>query len=263
MPFCHPHIRGTTLFLTARLARRGTSLLTDEVGHLRAAVRDVLRKRWFHIDAFVILPDHLHAVWTLPEDEPDAAERWGDLQAQFTRRLRRAGPARGLSQGATQGLRQGMTQGAMRATPAQALLRALGRAREGMSAKAMRQGTNGIWSRRIERRVVADADDYAALLRTCWQDPVKHGLASCAEDWPFSSIHRDIKLAGGRPCHALADGGKATRDARSAGTAASDALSLAARVPTSAAGAGAVRPTGAKGPPPGGEGHRCRATRDV
>ncbi len=67
---------GTAFFTVNLLQRRGASLLTDRIGPLRDAVRRVHRRRPFTIDAWVVLPDHLHAVWTLPPGDDDISTRW-------------------------------------------------------------------------------------------------------------------------------------------------------------------------------------------
>jgi REP-associated tyrosine transposase len=63
---------GCYFFTVNLLERRGNTLLTDRIGLLREAVRRVRRSRPFSIDAWVVLPDHLHAVWTLPPGDDDS-----------------------------------------------------------------------------------------------------------------------------------------------------------------------------------------------
>ena len=84
---------GASIFFTVRLSRRGGSLLVDEVDRLRTAVQETMATRPFVIDAWVVLPDHIHAVWTLPEGDADYAHRWGANKARFSRSVRRAGQA--------------------------------------------------------------------------------------------------------------------------------------------------------------------------
>jgi putative transposase len=79
--FQHP---GGTWFFTVNLAeRRGNRLLTDRVDALRAAFIDVKHKHPFKINAAVILPDHLHCIWTLPEGDADFSTRCGTHQGAF------------------------------------------------------------------------------------------------------------------------------------------------------------------------------------
>lgn len=69
--YLRPRVPGAYVFFTVALADRGSRLLVEEVERLRAAVRDTMRERPFRVDAWVVLPDHLHAVWTLPEGDAD------------------------------------------------------------------------------------------------------------------------------------------------------------------------------------------------
>lgn len=86
--YLRPNVPGATVFFTMTLAERGSRLLVDEIARLRAAVRRTRVERPFHIDAWVVLPDHLHAVWTLPEGDHDFSTRWGAIKSRFTRSLR-------------------------------------------------------------------------------------------------------------------------------------------------------------------------------
>jgi REP-associated tyrosine transposase len=69
-------IRGGSYFFTVNLAERRLRLLTNNVGLLRGAFNYARARHPFFIDAIVILPDHLHAIWTLPEGDADFALRW-------------------------------------------------------------------------------------------------------------------------------------------------------------------------------------------
>ena len=76
-------ISGGSFFFTVNLAERRRRLLTDNIALLRHAFREVRRRYPFTIDAVVDFPDHLHAVWTLPEDDADFARRWRLIKATF------------------------------------------------------------------------------------------------------------------------------------------------------------------------------------
>lgn len=69
-------VPGGCFFFTVNLVERKLSLLTDHVELLRAAFRGTRRRHPTTIDAIVVLPDHLHTVWTLPEGDADFAMRW-------------------------------------------------------------------------------------------------------------------------------------------------------------------------------------------
>lgn len=80
-------VPGGTFFFTVALADRRSSALVDHVDKLRVAFRVVRTERPFTIDAIVILPDHLHAIMTLPDADADFSGRWRRIKSLFTRRL--------------------------------------------------------------------------------------------------------------------------------------------------------------------------------
>lgn len=152
--YIRPRVPGASVFFTVTLADRRSRLLVDHVEALREAVRQTMIVRTFRIDAWVVLPDHLHAVWTLPESDADYSVRWKDIKTSFTKSV-------------------GLT----------------GR----RSASKVAKGEAGIWQRRFWEHHIRDERDFVTHLRYCWWNPVKHGLVERAVDWPWSSIHRDIR----------------------------------------------------------------------
>jgi REP element-mobilizing transposase RayT len=80
-------IAGGSFFFTVNLAQRRLSLLTQHIDELRTAFRETRRHHPFTIDAMVVLPDHLHAVWTLPEGDADFATCWRLIKSAFSRSL--------------------------------------------------------------------------------------------------------------------------------------------------------------------------------
>jgi len=80
-------VPGGSYFFTVNLADRSSRLLTDHVDLLRKAFRYARLRHAFTIDAVVILPDHLHAIWSLPEGDADFATRWRHVKAMFSRAL--------------------------------------------------------------------------------------------------------------------------------------------------------------------------------
>lgn len=168
--YIRPNIPGATVFFAVALADRRSDTLVREVAALRNAVRQTRAERPFRIDAWVVLPDHLHCTWTLPEGDADYSTRWGAIKARFTRGLRRVGfhptdPASAVGWNPT--LRSG---------------------------SKVAKGDAGLWQRRFWERHLRDEADFAAHVRYCWINPVKHGLVADPADWPYSSYHRD-----GRP----------------------------------------------------------------
>jgi putative transposase len=87
-------VPGGTYFFTVNLANRRSDLLVREVETLRGAIRAVRRATPFHIDACVILPDHMHCIWTLLEDDADFSGRWWDIKVRFSKALPNVEPMR-------------------------------------------------------------------------------------------------------------------------------------------------------------------------
>jgi putative transposase len=79
---------GATVFLTINLVERTGDLLTRNIDLLRDVARRTLADKPFSIDAWVVLPDHMHCIWTLPEGDTDYSNRVGMLKARFSRELR-------------------------------------------------------------------------------------------------------------------------------------------------------------------------------
>src|SRR5262249_24387829 len=97
----------------ANLLDRRSSLLTDQIEALREATRRAHERHPFHIDAFVVLPDHIHAIWTLPEGDADFSMRWRLIKIVFSKsipkterlsKVRRARGERGIWQRRFSGL---------------------------------------------------------------------------------------------------------------------------------------------------------------
>jgi len=145
---------GGTFFFTVNLADRASRLLVERVDTLRASVRLVKQRHAFDIVGWVVLPDHLHAVWTLPEGEHDNALRWMLIKSAFSRRIAAGEP---------------------------------------IGPSRRRKGERGIWQRRFWEHLVLDEDDLQRHLDYIHINPVKHGLVARASAWPYSSIHRDIR----------------------------------------------------------------------
>jgi len=180
--YIRPRIPGACIFFTVNLAQRGGRLLVDEIDLLRSAVLATRRERPFHVDAWVILPDHMHCIWTLPEGDSDYSRRWGAIKSRFTRSLRDA-------------CRVGFNP-----TCAQKMGHAVGwNPTLRVSPSKARKGDAGIWQRRFWEHHVRGAAEYEALMQYCWENPVKHGFVQRAQDWPYSSMRGKLAPARGAP----------------------------------------------------------------
>ncbi|MCZ0963272.1 REP-associated tyrosine transposase [Paracoccus benzoatiresistens] len=146
-----PRLSCVPIFFTVALAQRGGRLLVDQVALLREAVGVTRAERPFGIDAWVVLPDHLHCIWRLSEGDCHYSTEWRLIKARFSR-----------------GLPAGLLRG----------------------SHVARQ-ERGIWQRRFWEHHIRDDEDHAAHMQYCWFNPVKHGYVERAEDWPYSSFHRD------------------------------------------------------------------------
>src|SRR3546814_19006472 len=82
------HTPGATWFFTVNIARRDTTVLADHIALLRQALQYVQRRHPFTIDAMGVLPDHLHAVWTLPLAAARIAMHWRQLKGSFSSHVR-------------------------------------------------------------------------------------------------------------------------------------------------------------------------------
>ncbi len=80
-------IPGGTFFFTLALLERHRTLLTEHIDALRSAITEERSKRPFTIDAIVVLPDHLHCIWTLPEGDSDFSTRWHGIKWRFSRAI--------------------------------------------------------------------------------------------------------------------------------------------------------------------------------
>ena len=180
---CQP---GASIFFTVALADRGAQTLVDQVEALRQAVRVTKAERPFRIDAWVVLPDHMHCVWTLPEGDADFSVRMAAIKARFTRALtgndRRVGfhPTMVEQEGNVLVIR---SDGGVEPHPTV-------NERPRTRSKVMKQDGR-VWQRRFWEHHIRDDAAFAACVRYCWINPVKHGLAEHPKDWPYSSWHRD------------------------------------------------------------------------
>ncbi len=148
-------VPGGTYFFTVNLLERRSDLLIRHIHELREAIREVRRPRPFHIDAWVILPEHMHCIWTLPEGDDDYSSRWKAIKIRFAKQI-----------------------------PIM----------EYRSRVRIRKGERGLWQRRFWEHTIRDERDYAAHMDYVHINPVKHGLVERVRDWPYSTFHRYVEI---------------------------------------------------------------------
>ena len=147
-------ISGASYFFTVNLADRSQALLTQNIALLRSAFEYTRERHPFIVDAIVVLPEHLHAIWTLPEGDRDFSLRWRLIKTVFSR---------GLSHG------------------------------EHRSNSRQSKGERGIWQRRYWEHLIRDEVDFSRHVDYIHINPLKHGLVKRVTDWPHSSFHRYVR----------------------------------------------------------------------
>ena len=153
-------IPGGTFFFTVVTEKRARFLCdTSARVCLRKALREC-RERWpFGIEALVLLPDHLHTIWSLPMHDCDFSRRWAFLKKEFTKLWLERG-----------GIEQARSQ-----------------SRE-------RNRRRGVWQRRFWEHAIRDDGDLARHLDYIHYNPVKHGVATCPHAWSYSTFHRWVRV---------------------------------------------------------------------
>jgi putative transposase len=157
MQYRRDYTQGASYFFTLVTFRR-VRFFKDEnaIACLRNAFKDEMARRPFVIDAIVILPDHIHSVWTLPKEDADYSMRWRNIKRSFTQQV-------AISE------------------------------RPNVFASRRHKGEQAIWQRRFWEHRIRDEQDFSHHIEYIHYNPVKHGYAKRPIDWAHSSIHRYIR----------------------------------------------------------------------
>jgi putative transposase len=145
--------RSSIFFFTVVLAQRPSNLLFDEIDRLRRIYQTVQQRHPFETVAICILPDHIHAIWDLPEDDPDFSSRWSLIKSGFSRGL---GP-------------------------------------QARSTSKIAKREKGVWQRRYWEHAIRNDADLERHVDYIHFNPVKHGHVTRVGDWPHSSFHRYVE----------------------------------------------------------------------
>jgi putative transposase len=146
-------VPGGTYFFTVTLADRRSSALVDHICALREAFRTARRERPFTIDAIVVLPDHLHAIFTLPEGDADFSGRWRRIKGHFSSHM--------------------IAVAAF--------------------VERRPNAEYALWQRRFWEHTIRNEKDFARHVDYIHFNPIKHGLVSRVRDWPHSSFHLYVR----------------------------------------------------------------------
>ncbi|HEU4646561.1 MAG TPA: transposase [Burkholderiales bacterium] len=147
-------VEGGSYFFTVTLADRTSTLLVDRIEVLRRAFAMTRAELPFRIDCVVVLPDHLHCIWTLPHADSDYSSRWQRIKGRFSR-----------------------------ACPAG----------EAVTASRRSKRERGIWHRRYWEHVLRDERDFSTHVDYIHWNPVKHSHVPRVSEWPHSSFHRYVR----------------------------------------------------------------------
>jgi putative transposase len=151
-------VKGGIYFFTVITSGR-QPILTHE--HVRAALREgiqeVRQALPFSIKAWVLLPDHLHAIWKLPENDDNFGSRWAVIKRKVSKRCGSLGVMRGP-----------------------------------VSDSRDKRSESPIWQRRFWEHCIRDELDLHRHLDYIHWNPVKHGYVKGVIDWPYSTFHRFV-----------------------------------------------------------------------
>lgn len=151
MEYRRARVEGGCYFFTVALADRRSDLLVTQIDLLRQAIKTTKAARPFTINAMVVLPDHIHALWTLPEGDCDYSTRWMLIKRYFSMALPKI---------------------------------------EDIKMARLRKRERGIWQRRFWEHLIRDEKDYLHHIEYIHQNPVKHGYVNDAKQWPYSSVYK-------------------------------------------------------------------------
>jgi len=153
------YLPGGTFFFTVVTCDRSPILTTPLGRVLLQEVTVECRRQWpFDLAAVVLLPDHLHALWRLPEGDTDYSKRWGWLKKELTKRW--------LARGGTE---------------------------RPVSDSQQRNRRRGVFQRRFWEHLIRDERDLERHMDYIHYNPVKHGLVGRVSEWPWSSFHRFVR----------------------------------------------------------------------
>ena len=145
-------LKGCTFFFTVVTFKRYPIFEHESsIVLLRTCIKSTMIKYPFRIDAIVILPDHLHTIWTLPDGESDFSTRWKLIKSTFSHQY----------------------------TGAKA---------EIDSASINRKHEKGIWQRRFWEHQIRDQEDFNRHCDYIYFNPVKHGMVVSPAEWEYSSF---------------------------------------------------------------------------
>ena len=162
MRYSRARLKGGTYFFTVVTHKRVKIFnRSDNVELLRQAFGKVIKRHPFKIDAFVLLPDHLHCIWTLPQGDADFSTRWWLIKTYFSRHI-------------------GFVGWVEERNPTK------------KTTSRSKKNEKSIWQRRFWEHLIRNHEDLRRHVEYIHYNPVKHGLTKAPGDWDYSSFHRYV-----------------------------------------------------------------------
>lgn len=149
---------GTFFFTVVTFGRRSILGDKDSIRTLMKIMTQVQGTFPFTLEAPVVLPNHMHALWTLPDGDGNFGQRWGLIKALFSKEVKGKFPLNG-----------------------------------GIKPSRLKRRETSIWQRRFWEHAIRDEQDFQRHLDYIHYNPVKHGLVRRVSDWPYSSFYRYVK----------------------------------------------------------------------
>jgi putative transposase len=153
------HVPGGSFFFTLVTDCRARFLTGIPARPILGSIIRRCQMKWpFTINAFVLLPDHLHTIWSLPPGDDRYSTRWGWIKKEFTKSWLALG-----------GCEQEQTEG------------------------RKRDRRRGVWQPKFWEHTLEDEEDFERHFDYVHYNPVKHGYVRCPREWPWSSFHRWVQ----------------------------------------------------------------------
>ena len=167
---------GTFFFTVVTFSRRPILTTKQSRDILRDSISEVKSTHPFEIDAWILLPDHRHSIWTLPDSDHDFSKRWGLIKARFSKKAKR-----------------------------------IFHREQWMNPSKTKHSESTIWQRRFWEHQIRDEADFNAHINYLHYNPVKHRLVKRVADWPYSTFHKFVRQGvypmdwGGDTCNEESD----------------------------------------------------------
>jgi putative transposase len=151
------YVSGGTFFFTVVTYMRHPIFKEETaIRLLKSCFQSTMKIHPFNVDAIVLMPDHLHTIWTLPDDEFDFSIRWKQIKMTFSEQYS-------------------------------------GNYSNKLTKSMMNKKEKGIWQRRFWEHAIRSQEDFNNHCDYIHYNPVKHGLVNLPLEWEYSSFRKFIE----------------------------------------------------------------------